>query len=135
MPFGIKILMPKGYSLLYFKNIGVILYQGSEINPLWNISRNIEGLNLHLYQLQHLIIGALVLIWKSRFVVDSVLSNFDGKYFCNWQKRKKIVCLRSPDCPCQKLPTLNFFTKISKKLLKNFLKISVSLGTKTSSIW
>ena len=41
-------------------------------------------------------------------------SCFDDKTFI-LDKAKKIVCLRLPDRPCQKLPTLTFFSQESAK--------------------
>ena len=65
--------------MLCSKKIDGMLYQGTKINPSWNI----KAKSLYFYQPQHLNISALALLWKIRFSVDSFLPNFSGGYFCN----------------------------------------------------
>ena len=72
--------------MLCSKKIDGMLYQGTKINPSWNI----KAKSLYFYQLQHLIISAPALVWKIRLLVDSFLSNFGRAYFCNQRVRSTI---------------------------------------------
>ena len=86
--------MPKDNTLLHCKKKkkkkAAYFTKALKTNLSWNTNRNIKATSLHFYLLQHLNIGALALIWKIRFVLDSSLPNIGDAYFFNWRVKFKV---------------------------------------------